>query len=450
MLSQKNFIKLVFSFFLAVCFIMPVTGTSLQAKELKPSAPKSLELCPGVTESFPIELNGWTLDSVKVKSSKPSIAYAEAAWDTILVTGKSEGKATITTSIKAKKGKKTKTFKLKTKVNVVSDIPLISFEDLLKANSHDAVFAKHSSFTNSQVIHGEVAAKYTGFWKYTQYCVPDKIYESSVVYDSNALNYALDKRGYYTETNEFYKEYGNNPVIFFKWYAMTEAEERKLREEAWRLPSTSAPMNTYDDNDEHTIHVSRMDNELIITTQMTIPFNAVFNSSLIETVYRVNVASLELRKADAYFVNDHDRKHYISQYVEYDKVMPFIMDDVIAFADKYMSGVFENPYTVSIAYDDEESYSVTCDKSEPYEVSYRMGYNLYYDKEGKELVDYIPSGEDITVYALRTELEYDERFQYNKGIRITDADRAKFAKIEEDSSIFEYIKKDWEIACLQD
>ena len=50
---------------------------------------------------------------------------------------------------------------------------------------------------------------------------------------------------------------------------------------------------------------------------MTIPFNAVFNSSLMETVYRVNAASLELCKVDAYFVNDHDRKHYISQYVEY-------------------------------------------------------------------------------------------------------------------------------------
>lgn len=410
---QKNFIKLVFSFLLAVCFIMPVTGTSVQAKELKPSTPKSLELCSGITESFSIELNGWTLDSVKVKSSKPTIAYAEATWDTILVTGKSEGKSTITASVKAKKGKKTKTFKLKTKVNVVSDIPLVSFEDLLKANSHDTVFARHSSFTNTQITHGETAAKYTGSWQFTQYCVPDKIYESAVMYDSNALDHKLDKRGYYTETNEFYKEYGNNPVIFFKWYAMTEAEELKLREGAWSLPSTSAPLNTYDGNDEHTMHVSRTNNELIITTQMTMPFNAVFNSSLVETVYRVDAKSLELRRADAYFISGNDRQHFLTQDVEYDKYMPFMMDDVLSFADKYMSGVFENPYTVSIVYNDEESYSVTCDKSEPYEVSYRMGYRLYYDKEGKELVDYIPSGKDITVYALKPATGYDGRFEYD-------------------------------------
>ncbi len=116
--SAKRVIALVTAF-LFVLTGMPVSSITAQAAVKKPTIAKSATVKVGQSKKIKISKGSYKIVSVKVSSSKKSVATVKDSGKTaIKVTGKKAGKATITTKIKAKKGKTSKTFKLKTKVTV--------------------------------------------------------------------------------------------------------------------------------------------------------------------------------------------------------------------------------------------------------------------------------------------------------------------------------------------
>ena len=84
----------------------------------KPSVKKAVTVTAGKTTTLAIKKSGFSIKSVTVKSSNPGKAMAQATKKNVVIGGIAEGKATVTVAIKAKKGKKTKTYKTKVAVTV--------------------------------------------------------------------------------------------------------------------------------------------------------------------------------------------------------------------------------------------------------------------------------------------------------------------------------------------
>ena len=393
--------KILFKFFLVYCFILSVTCVTTQAAESKPSMPKNIEICSGAKEPININSNGWIIESIKIKSSKKSVAYARVVDWTVVIEGKSEGKATITASVKAKKGKKLKTFKLKTKVNVVNSMTPISFEELYNANTHDAIFARHSNYVEQFFALNPDVAKLIGFWKINRFCTASDIFDSSTTYNSKYTDNMLVKDRYFTDTEEYVRKYyEGDPVICYLWMTMSDSAQKELKE-AFNFYPSSKHIISFDNSDEHTISVSKVDNELYITTSYTDKFIEKYNSDTVETVYIVDAATLDLHKADAYYVDGAKRYHFVSQYITYDTTNPLQVDDFIKAAEYHRTQNFTNPRTLTVIYDSGETYSCISDESEFVSVQFKDGYDLYFDSEGKERVDYIPAEGDVTMYALK-------------------------------------------------
>lgn len=84
----------------------------------KPSVAKSAKVSVGSSKKLSIKAKGFKVKKVTAKSSDKSVAKVKATKSAITVSGVTAGKATVTTTVKATKKGKTKSYKLKTKVTV--------------------------------------------------------------------------------------------------------------------------------------------------------------------------------------------------------------------------------------------------------------------------------------------------------------------------------------------
>ena len=95
---------------------------------------------------------------------------------------------------------------------------------------------------------------------------------------------------------------------------------------------------------------------MYITTSYTDKFIEKYNSDTVETVYIVDAATLDLHKADAYYVDGAKRYHFVSQYITYDTTNPLQVDDFIKAAEYHRTQNFTNPRTLTVIYDSVETY----------------------------------------------------------------------------------------------
>ena len=114
-----------------LCLSMIISGmtgaseTSTIAKSVKKpvvSASKSVTLNEGETRTFSIKSNGFKIKSVKSVPDNLSFVSVKSSKKKLSITGMMKGSTTVTTTIKAKRGKKTKTFKTKTTVKI-NEVP---------------------------------------------------------------------------------------------------------------------------------------------------------------------------------------------------------------------------------------------------------------------------------------------------------------------------------------
>jgi len=161
-LSAKRVIALITAF-LFVLSGMPLSSISAQAAVKKPTIAKSATLKVGTSKTIKISKGSYKIVSVKVSSSKKSVATVKASGKVaIKVTGKKAGKATITTRVKAKKGKTSKTFKLTTKVTVKKATkPEPTVDTSKTVNTQDELVAALADSSITQITIGQEATSIT-------------------------------------------------------------------------------------------------------------------------------------------------------------------------------------------------------------------------------------------------------------------------------------------------
>lgn len=118
----------------SVSTFSPVTSSEAASK---PTVASKATVVKGTTKTIPINGNGFLMLRILPKSSNKSVATVKNVNNNLEVKGKKKGTAVITTTIKAKKHNKTKTYKLKTKITVkvgkVEKLVVNSFADLKKS-----------------------------------------------------------------------------------------------------------------------------------------------------------------------------------------------------------------------------------------------------------------------------------------------------------------------------
>ena len=101
-----------------------------------PTMAKSVEIIIGHKRNLKIDTHNYMMMSVIPKSSRPWVATCYNKNNRIHIRALTVGKTTITTKIRATKNKKTKIYKLKTKVTILpknyDDVKVLSFSDLDK------------------------------------------------------------------------------------------------------------------------------------------------------------------------------------------------------------------------------------------------------------------------------------------------------------------------------
>ena len=122
-LSSLKFFSLSFIIMGLGIFYMPDANSSAISK--KPSIPNYVEIKQFTDKSLTIKKNGYSIKKVSSVSSNTSVASVTSSKSGIKISGLAEGTTTIKTVIKATKNKKTKTFTIKTKVNVTKGDPFV-------------------------------------------------------------------------------------------------------------------------------------------------------------------------------------------------------------------------------------------------------------------------------------------------------------------------------------
>lgn len=118
-MKKQSLTKRISAFLLALLLVVTMTpGTLTVEAAKKPSIKKTVSTTISGTKTLKITKAGYTIKSVKVKTSKATVAKATATKSKLTVYGIKAGKATITATVKAKKGKTTKSFTLKSNVTV--------------------------------------------------------------------------------------------------------------------------------------------------------------------------------------------------------------------------------------------------------------------------------------------------------------------------------------------
>lgn len=117
MKTMKRMASLILALMVMMVTLFPAGGMEVKAGAKKPAIKSKITMTVGATKTLSITKNGWTIKTVKAKSSNKK-ATVKVKSKKVMITAKKSGSATITTTVKAKKGKTTKTYKLNTKVTI--------------------------------------------------------------------------------------------------------------------------------------------------------------------------------------------------------------------------------------------------------------------------------------------------------------------------------------------
>ena len=384
--------------FLSLAFVICLCAIPVQAAGKKPVVPKKLEVNIGAKEQFPIEANGWTITNAKVSTYDHSIASVLVTRNnTIDVEGRASGKIKLKINLRVTKGKKTKTFKYKTTINVIGS-SVIPYDMIAYANSHESIFETHSSCEYTVTPCNDIAMKDASFYHISHYCTADEAYIENCMYDENAINQQQSNFKYSNSEREFIVIGDNTP--YFTTYYMSAEDREALREKYYESPLQESPMLFMRCKSEYTKKQEILEGELLVTTYCDVDYNKTYNSNQLIKVYHLDPESYEIHSIDFYYhTNDIDYLYAIMN-VKYDSPRSFEMGSLLYFVDKVMNSAIDHPQTLTIVYSDTEFYSNTIDKDVNEMYFIREGYDLFYDKEGTKPFSG-PSAEDnLTLYAI--------------------------------------------------
>ncbi len=408
--ALKKSLRIILCIIAVFSFTMIFSGTDVFAAT-KPSVPERVAFSCGNTNSFIVSPNGWTVVSTKAKSSKKAVASVKTTDDEIFIEGKKPGKATIKTTVKAKNGKKTKTFSFQTKVEILAEDIKVSLDDIAAANKYDKLLEKYSNY-NLIITPGVDGYDKVSYKNYEYYFFPEEMY---TVREYSSSMYAY---GYDTLTDDYYKYVMNeeeSAYDYYVWYVMSDAERDALRTEMYLMPSMGGVVEFDEKYNEEIDSIGYIDGLLCLRTGM--PFNNDFfgfanvpdewNKAVLETWYYIDPVSLEVSSIYIY-VNDGSRRYALSsRHAAGNAEVPSYCNSLREYAEYIQKGDYTNPKKITIVYDygteKEEKYTRTLSDDIYAAYVLKDGYDLFFDKEGTkpfERPDELPA--ELLLYALPT------------------------------------------------
>ncbi len=288
--------------------------------------------------------------------------------------------------------------------------PDFTYEDLLQANSWEAVSSRHKSWRMELYTADEMAARAFGSRSIITYCDPDFTYIES---DQSNLGKDTDyTKELYTKAGNYFwygKGSDGEETTYYCWYAMGEDEKKNY---------------IYDNDNFHLVAdgsewgetlVSARDNgDGTVTAVTCMPAeNDAFDSGIPEEwkggtevfQYLLDAETLEVREMGNSIVSDRGEFVYFKQPVFFDEPVPESSADLRAFAEKVEAPEPETPKTITVIYDpgtpEEETFSKTVDASCPVWLNIRSGYELYDDPEGKTPWTESDGMSDVLYYAIK-------------------------------------------------
>ena len=399
--------KLILSLFITMGLITAFACVNIQAAVPKPTLAKAVELSQGVSETFPLVSNFWTIKSHKSKSSNKSVASVTALeiGRSIRITGNKAGIATITTTVKAQYGRKTKTFKLKTKVVVTTYDMIIPYEDLYHDNMHDVVFSKHTNYVAHVIASSSKAADEMSTKARTIYSTPDEMFVWDNVAGDQYPEQIKSVTSYYTNNDVYqqYSTYTGDDSMYHVWFAMSDAEIEKLPARKRWLPRKNDAIIYEEGYGETTIRTVRADDRLIITTQHTVPYSNAFSSNKVEERYVVDADTHDVYETYSYYITDDAKILYGSCTYEYDTENPVDTKILLDYVKRTKDiSLITKPQKITVVYGPDESYSTEYNEDAGgFILEIKAGYKLYLDEECTVPMTEIPSIGMVRLYAAK-------------------------------------------------
>ena len=294
----------------------------------------------------------------------------------------------------------------------------VRYEDLVRANSRDAVFARHKSFyVQSTVVQGTDNAKNRqlvqayGCNGYSLYSERDFAYyetdysgidDSPVAYadilftNSNLYRRDRDRDG--TET------------LLSGWYVMSESEKASL------FPAMDKFVIMVDGADEGETFVSAVDNgngTVSLTTNVPVSGDATdiaklpdgWNGATIEYVYTADARTLELKEIEVAVLTPTGRVEYVKEKIRYDVSESRNCAALRTFARNVEEGKATNPRSITVIYNagtsKEERFVKKADSSYRIAAIWRDGFSPYKNADGSEPFTGTDGKSDITIYMIR-------------------------------------------------
>ncbi len=277
----------------------------------------------------------------------------------------------------------------------------ITIEDLVAANTRDAIFARHATVmeTRRNDAYGMRSLFATPDLSYAEFGENEEILSTK---DGVWAQLPVDEQ----------------PTLVYQWYAMSD-EEAAISEMAANgfsgiLDEASAEYETIEkvvDNGDGTLTITA-----VVNLETFKEFDEIRRAQVAELpegaelleVYVVDKNTLESKRSSECVRQDGVETMLGENSVEYDVDQPQRVTEMLSSIEEFRSATVNDPKTVTVIYDagtpQEQQYSITVDEKYGVTPILRDGYNyLYSDAERThEIVDDTISG-DTTIYAFATE-----------------------------------------------
>lgn len=283
------------------------------------------------------------------------------------------------------------------------DVSSITIDDLIAANTREALLGKYDVVRVKRTIDGEEEA--------------DRYYTKDDYYDDIARMETEDPDIYFMkylnqhgESYRYYYDADGTVQLAYEWYAMSEDEAKT---EKWDASSADIIISKETTKQEKIMSVAdNEDGTLTITTELGADALQMVLGEVdedwekLQIVYVVDAETLEIQSSDE-TVCLTDGSHETTTHMEMETNVkePEAMGQMMDEAAKLQKDTPQNPRTITAIYDPgtEEEYEISFTFDRAYRVMpyIRNGYQMYLDPDGKEPYAGGDGISDVTMYGLK-------------------------------------------------
>ena len=280
----------------------------------------------------------------------------------------------------------------------------ITLADIVSVNTVDTALRYHDNCYVTCNLKGE---DYWGFGTYQDdemffreyFGAPEDSWQSTVYFNGGQWFMRYDGEG--------------RPVLAYNWLAMSGEEkyEKHFRagrtelfynRDRWKEQTVTDIQRGADGRNTVTMYTRSPDTEVQAMTDRYDLHNTKYWFATLEHEYTYNPSTLEI-EYDYNYLRLHNGKKYIyyTTLVQYDVLPPDYMKMMTATIEMTAADDSQPLKTVTIVYDDGQSYTLSYNGLYTVTPIVSEGYGLYMDKEGATPFEGELPYEELTLYAVR-------------------------------------------------